>query len=569
MWQTERRVPPRYWRTWALLCSTLALGWLGVACKGRQNVTGLGALDAKTIDAHLLFLASDLLEGRAPGTRGAELAASYIATQFAQAGLKPAIGDTSYFQAVPMIARSSEPRLSFRASGGATLTPPLGDGFLAWPLDTAAVTAVEAELVFVGFGIAAPEYEWDDYKDADVRGKVLLALDGAPGPDRGTRFPGDTATRYGSPLYKYAEAESRGAEGMLLVHSPDLGYVWDAIRSVRAAEQLSLAGVRATDTRVAGWITGEVASQVAAMGGLNFPTLLEAAGNPDFRPIDMGVTVSLSAQSRERAFEAANVAGLLPGRDPELARELVVFVAHYDHLGVDTRLKDDSIYNGAYDNASGTALLVELAEAFGSLPRHPARSLLFLAVTGTEAGCLGSRYYLRHPVVPLPRTVASLQIDGANLWGPTEDIVLVWADGAEMGEAVRKSVSAEGLRLEAAVAPEWGIAYRSDHPCFSEAGVPSVFVGHGLEFVGRMPGWGRQTMEQYLRTAYLRPGDEYQAGLDLRGAVQQARVAFRLGLYLSNARWQGRSDDLRSEEGEASIDARGDAGRRRARSSGA
>jgi Zn-dependent M28 family amino/carboxypeptidase len=221
-----------------------------------------------------------------------------------------------------------------------------------------------------------------------------------------------------------------------------------------------------------------------------------------------------------------------------MARELVVFVAHYDHIGVGASYEGDSIYNGAYDNASGTALLLALADAFGGLARRPARSLLFLAVTGKEAGCLGSRHYVRHPLWPLAETVASLNIDGANVWGPTEDIVVAWAEAAGMGEAAWEAAAEEDLRLETTFAPEWGFVYRSDQLCLADAGIPSVLVGHGREYVGRMPGWGRQTMENYLRTAYHRPGDEYRPELDLRGAAQQARVAYRLGLKLASARWR-------------------------------
>lgn len=527
-------------RLWARVFVCLGVVWLSLgACTRDVEDARLNSLDAAAIDARLQFLAGDLLEGRAPGTRGAKLAASYIATQFAQAGLEPAVGDSSYFQPVPMIARSFEPQLTFRASGGASLAPPYGEGFLAWPGDTATELSLEAELVFVGFGITAPEYQWDDYKDFDVRGDILLALDGDPGPHQPGRFRGDTATRYGSPMYKYAEAERRGAAGMLLVHSTYLGYVWDAIRNVRSGEHLSLGGTAGSEgLAIAGWLTGDVAGQVAAMGGMDFPTLLETARDSDFRPMETGVTVSLTAASRTRRLVAANVAGVLPGRDPELAREAVVFVAHYDHLGMAAGADGDSIYNGAYDNASGTALLIALADAFGGLSRRPARSLLFLAVTGKEAGCLGSRYYVKHPLLPLARTVASITIDGANLWGPTEDIVVISAEAAGMREAAIAAAADEGLRLETTFAPEWGFAYRSDQVCLADAGIPSVLLGHGRDYVGRMPGWGRERMEEYFRTAYHRPSDEYEPGLDLRGATQQARVAFRLGLFLSGAAWR-------------------------------
>jgi len=504
------------------------------ACARQASDSGLQALTASNIEAHLQFLASDLLEGRAPGTRGSQLAAAYIAAQFEQAGLTPAVGDTSYFQTIPMLARSQAPRISFRASGGAALAPRYGSEFLAWSRDTAAVTSVEAELVFVGFGITAPEYQWDDYKEADVRGKVVLALDGDPGRYRAGLFRGDTATRYTAPLYKFGEAKRRGAAAALLVHSSDLGYVWDAIRNIRVGEQLSLDGIESVGPpAVEGWLTGEVASQVAAMGGLDFPALLETALEPAFRPIESEVTVSLSVRSNARRFADVNVAGLLAGADPELSREVVVIAAHSDHIGIGAPLGGDSIYNGAYDNASGVALLLSLADAFGRLRRRPARSVLFLALTGKEAGSLGSRHYVRNPLVPLAQTVAVVNIDGANLWGPTEDVVIARAEAAGVRDAAEEAASSEGLRLEALFAPEWGVVHRSDQVIFADAGVPSVLLGHGQEYVGRMPGWGRQMMEHYLRTAYHKPGDEYQPGLDLRGAAQQARVAFRLTLTLA------------------------------------
>ncbi len=530
-------------RTWArsTLTLTLTLAPLG-GCAGGDGGAGLRALEAPVIKAHLEFLADDLLEGRAPGTRGAALAASYIASQFAQAGLEPAVGDSSYFQPVSLLALTPDPRLSFRASGGAALTPVHGPGFLAWSLDTAAVTSVESELVFVGFGIRAPEYEWDDYAEADVRGKVVLALDGDPGRYRADRFRGDTATRYAAPKHKYEEAERHGAAGALLVHSPGAGYPWDAIRNIRVGEQLALEGVaRPGSLAIAGWVTGEVASQVAAMGGLDFAALLETAVESDFRPIETGVTVSLAVRNEMRRLVDVNVAGLLPGRDPQLSNEAVVFTAHYDHIGIGAPLDGDSIYNGAYDNASGTALLISLADAFGMLRRRPARSVLFLAVTGTESGCLGTRHYVRSPILPLARTVAAINIDGANLWGPTEDIVVALAGAGGLGEAVREAAADEGLRLETAYTPEWGVVYRSDQVIFAEAGVPSALLGHGQDHVGRMPGWGRQRMEEYLLTAYHKPGDEYQPELDLRGAAQQANVAFRLGLKLSSSAWRQRA----------------------------
>jgi hypothetical protein len=506
-------------------------------CKVGDSETALEAINAHAFDARLQFLSSDLLEGRAPGTRGARLAADYIATQFAQAGLQPAADGSSYFQPVPLVARLPDPRLSFRASGGASLTPAYGTEFVAWSQDTAVATSLDGELVFAGYGITAPEYGWDDYEDQNVRGKVLLVLAGDPGRYVGGRFRGDTATRYGLASYKLEAASQQGAVGVLLVHDPEFGHDWSAIRNVRSGEQLELEGGAVPEGLAFGaWVTTSVARQVAAMAGLDFETLLETARDERFSPIEAGVTVSASVTSQTRRFSGANVAGLLPGSHPELAGEFVVFTAHYDHLGIGEPLDVDSIYNGAYDNASGTALLLCLAEAFGRMDRPPARSILFLAVTAKEAGLLGSKYFVENPLVPLNRTLANVNLDGVNLWGPTEDVVIIRADDSDTWDAALFAASDEDLRLERGWPPLWEAAYRSDHFSFLEAGVPAVLLAHGLDYVGRMPGWGSQMLEHYSRTLYHKPGDEYQPGLDFRGAVQQGRVAFRLGLRLATRR---------------------------------
>jgi hypothetical protein len=506
-------------------------------CKIGDSETALEAINVGAFDARLQFLSSDLLEGRAPGTRGARLAADYIAAQFAQAGLQPVGDASSYFQPVPLVARLPDPRLSFRALGGASIAPAHGSEFVAWSQDTAVVTSLEAELVFAGYGITAPEYDWDDYEDEDVSGKVLLVLAGDPGRHVSERFRGDTATRYGLASYKLKTAAQRGAVGVVMVHDPEFGHDWSAIRSVRSGEQLELDdGSAPGGVAFGAWVTSSVAEQVAAMAGLDFETLLETARDDRSSPIETGVTVSASVTSRTRRFSGANVAGLLPGSHPELASEFVVFTAHYDHLGIGEPLDVDSIYNGAYDNASGTALLLCLAEAFGRMERRPARSILFLAVTAKEAGLLGSKHFVENPLVPLSRTVANINFDGVNLWGPTEDMVIIKADDSDVWDAALFAASDEDLRLESGWPPGWEAAYRSDHFSFFEAGVPAALLAHGLDYVGRMPGWGSQMLDHYSQALYHKPGDEYQPGLDLRGAVQQGRVAFRLGLRLSNRR---------------------------------
>jgi len=507
-----------------------------VGCANQDGSPGLEAITAPGFDAHLRFLSSDLLEGRAPGTRGSELAASYIANQFALAGLVPAIGDSSFGQPVPLVAWTPEARLAFRAPGGAAFRPSYGAEFVAWSEDTTGIADIDSELIFVGHGIHAPEWDWDDYKDVDVSGRVVLMLANDPGPWVPGRFKGDTLTYYGLSAYKLEEAARRGAAGVIFVHTPEtVGVGWSVIRSSLMRERVGLDGVSDSGvTSLGAWLSQDAAEQVVSMASLGFATLLETARSDKFRPVLTGVRVSASLRNATRRFVDLNLVGLLPGSDPQLARELVVYTAHYDHLGIAEAVDSDSIYNGTYDNASGVAMLLCLAEAFGRLPRRPARSILFVAVTAKESGLLGSRYYVDNPLVPLTRSVANINIDGINLWGATEDVTVLGAERSSIrGNAVR-AARAENLRLEGDPSPEQGYLYRSDQFSFMRAGVPAIMVGHGLDFIGRMPGWGEQMMRGYLDLVYHKPSDEYDPDFDLRGAVQQGRFAFRIGLSLAN-----------------------------------
>jgi Zn-dependent M28 family amino/carboxypeptidase len=516
-----------------LTLACLALPGCSVDEAGR----GLGAITAEGFDAHLRFLASDLLEGRAPGSQGAELAALYIATQFELAGLHPIVGDSSFLQPIPLAAVTSRPTLAFRARGGASFEASHGPDFVAWSSRPAEPTEIEAELVFVGYGISTPEAGWDDYKEVDVSGKVLLMLLNDPGLGRPGRFRGDTLTYYGLPDYKYEEAARRGALGAILIHTRDLaGYGWHLVESVRRREQLQLEAAQGIPRpEFQGLMSRSASETIVSMAGLDFATLLESATSENFRPIPVGLTVSASVRSEVRPLVDANVAGLLPGADPELAGEVVVFTSHFDNLGIGPSVDSDSIYNGAYDNASGTAMLILLAEAFSQLPERPARSLLFLAVTAEQPDLLGTRYYVETPLVRLESTVANINLDGVNLWGPTHDIVAIAGRASTLEEVVVRAAAAEDLRLEGDRAPEQGYLYRSGQFTFMRADVPAVYIGHGLDFIGQMPGWGAGMMSDYREEHYRQPSDEYRADSDLRGAVQQGRVAFRVGLAVANA----------------------------------
>ena len=520
------------------VASVVVIVLLITSCERQDVTSAFRAISVEALDAHTGFLASDHLEGRAPGSRGARLAATYIATQFQLAGLEPAVGDSSFFQSVELISTTSRPRLSFRARGGALYEPERGDEFIARsydPIDS--LRLVGSELVFVGYGIAAPEFSWDDYEGTDVRGKVLLMLVNDPGQHDSTLFRGDTLTYYGRWTYKFEEAARRGAVGTLLIHTYEsAGYGWNVLQASGMGSYISLPRSPGVETTgLVGWLSHEAAEHILSMAGFELASLVESAQSTKFRPISTGVNVSATVTNQVRTFTDVNVAGVIRGSDPDRAEEWVIFTSHYDHLGFGPVVDSDSIYNGAYDNASGTALLIALADAFSELRERPARSLLFLAVTAEESGLLGSEYYAQNPLFPLEVTAANINLDGANVWGRTEDLVVIGAGHSSLEGIVAAAAGAEGLRLEGDPAPHLGYAYRSDQFSFMKRGVPVAYIEHGLEFIGRMPGWGEEMRENYNRNRYHQPSDEYDPGFDYSGAVQQGRVAFRIGLAVANS----------------------------------
>jgi len=512
--------------------------WLALVtlsgCDSPGSIAMLDAVRQEAIDAHLRFLTADQLEGRAPGTLGSSLAAQYIAAQFATAGLEPAVADTSYHQRFRLLAARPRSRLALRARGGAALVPRPGVDYSAWATTPTDSAKARGDLIFAGYGITAPELEWDDYKGADVTGDVLLILAGEP--SAGERFRGDTLTRYGQPEYKLSEAWRRGASAAFIVEaSPQAALLRERPRFARATERLYLPQSEPGAARIAGWLTRESAEQIAGIGGLDFTTLLMSAEADRFRPVASDVTVAVSVRNEISERRVANVAALLRGADPAQSSEFVLFTAHYDALGVGPAVSGDSIYNGAYDNASGVALLLTLAEAFGSRERRLPRSMLFLATTASEGGRLGSRYYVSRPLQPLERTVAVLNLDGVNLWGPTREVALADARATDLYSYAGRAAAAEDLRLRREILPAAGTAFASDQITFLRAGVPAALIEHGIEYVGRMPGWGERMLADFLAERLHSPSDEYEAALDLDGAVQQGRFVARLGELLASA----------------------------------
>ena len=494
----------------------------------------LDRIRPEVIDAHLRFLSHPLLEGRAPGSRGGELAAEYVRARFRALGLHPVGGE--HFHPVPLVGLTAEPHLALRFLDGGSTEPAYRDDYVLRAGVPETEVAAEGELVFVGYGITAPEYGWDDYKDVDVRGKVLLMRVNDPGTEETPGFFGGKAlTYYGRWTYKFEEASRRGAAGALLVHtSESAGYGWNVVRASNTGEQFDLAGAPRHPLAVKGWVSLDTAVEALRRAGQDPEELMRRSEERGFRPVPTGVGVHARVRSTVREVRTANVAGLLPGSGaPE---EVVVLTSHYDHLGtgVDER-GERVVYHGAYDNASGVSLLLAVAEAAASLPEPPRRSLLFVSTTAEESGLLGTEWYARHPPVPLERTAAALNVDGANLQGRTRDVAPLGADRSELGEVVRRAARAEGLELRPDPHPEQGMFFRQDHFPLARAGIPALALDHGLDFEGRPAGWGEEWYAEFVGRHYHQPSDAYREGTDYGGAVQQGRVLLRAALAVADA----------------------------------
>jgi Zn-dependent M28 family amino/carboxypeptidase len=496
------------------------------------------SITEEEIRAHLFFLSGDGLEGRAPGTRGADLAADYIQSRFLALGLQPVHG--SFVQDVPVVGVTTDPESVYLGFGHGDdrIAATYPTDAVIWPGRPAATLDVTGELVFVGYGIEAPAWQWDDFGDADLTGKVLLFLVGDPPapPDEPDLFDGRALTYFGRWTYKLEAARQRGAAGALIVHRPDAaGYPWDVVRTSWTGERLTLQEEEdGPPTPLQGWLSGAFAAELLAMAGLDMDQLAVQAARRDFRPVETGIAVRSRLESRSRRVRTRNVVGYLPGSDPAGSQELVVFTAHYDHLGLGPPIDGDSIYNGAYDNASGVALLLELADAFARVDRPP-RSLLFLATTGEEAGQLGARHYVRRPLFPLHRTAAAFNIDGANLWGETNDVIALGTDLSTLGDVLVRRSTEMGIQVRTDPVPERGAFFRSDQFPFAQAGVPVLNIQHGLRFRGRPQGWGDALMERWLGLHYHQPSDAYDPASDLSGAVQQGRLLFSVGYDVAGA----------------------------------
>ena len=504
----------------------------------------LSSITAEDLLRHTGRLADDAFEGRAPGTPGEELTVAYLTGEFQRMGLQPGNPDGTWVQDVPLVGFTAAVTANVTSAGRPF---PLAGG-VDFVADTRRATAVvdvpDADIVFVGYGVVAPEYGWDDYKDVDVTGKTILMLvndPAIPDPAESTRldesmFRGTAMTYYGRWSYKYEIAAEKGAAAALVIHETGpAGYPFGVVGSGWGREAFDIASDDGNMGSVAvrGWIRDEAVARLLAGSGLDFAQLKREALSKDFRPVTLNAKSSFRIENTLRNVQSRNVVAKREGSDPVLKDEYVIYTAHWDHLGRDPSLAGDQIFNGALDNASGTAALLELAEAAALLDPAPSRSMLFLAVTAEEKGLLGAKYYAQNPLYPLARTLANINMDGVNQWGRTSDIVVIGLGNSTLDDLLSAVAAAEGRTLAPDPESEKGFFYRSDHFEFAKEGVPALYTDAGTRFLDKPEGWARQKRDEYTANDYHQVTDEIKPDWDLSGAAEDLRLLFRVGVNVA------------------------------------
>ena len=498
----------------------------------RLEVTSVEMPDAEKIRAHVKFLSSDLLEGRGTGQRGGDIAAEYIATQFALDGLKPAGENGTYYQNVPMVSVKTLPTTSFKLipKNGDALTLKNLDEFVTNNESQTETADFDAPIVFVGFGITAPEYNWDDYKGVDLKGKVALLFVNEPASDDPKFFKGKALTYYGRWTYKYEETARHGAVATLVIHRTDLAsYGWQVVRNSMGTERSHLRLAGTPKLQAASWIQVDVAKKLVAMGGFDLDKLYAQSQSRDFKPVELPVHLQAHVASELRPFVSRNVVAMLPGADAKRKDEAVLYTAHYDHLGIVPELNGDNIYNGAVDNATGCGIVLELARAWSQEKVAVGRSILFAAVTAEEQGLLGSEYLGQHSPIPPAKISLDLNFDALAPIGEPEEVEVTGADRTAFYPTVESLAKTFGLAIRADAHPEAGHYYRSDHFSMARVGVPAFSIGEGLKFKGHDEAWGEAQAKDYVDHRYHQPSDEYRPDMDFTGLAQMARFGLTLG----------------------------------------
>ncbi len=496
-----------------------------------------GTIDVAGLEKLIARLSSDELQGRGPATDGDREARRIIAEEFAQAGLSPGADDGGWEQAFDIVSITSKAPESWRFehSGGDTSFRWWDEYIAASGVQQEAAEIEAAEVVFVGYGIEAPEYEWDDFKGVDLEGKVLLMLNNDPDWDP-ELFAGDLRLYYGRWTYKYEIAAAKGAVGAIIIHTrPSAGYPWQVVQSSWTGAQFELPAGDEPRLQVAAWLTYDAAKRLAQAAGQDLEKLEEAAHSRDFTPVSLGLTTSLKLLNSLDRVETANVIGLLPGSDPELKEQAVVYTAHHDHLGVgEPNDSGDRIYNGARDNASGVAELVALARAFNAVPQPPRRSIVFLAVGAEEQGLLGSEHYSRHPTFLPGKIAANLNFDSANIFGRTFDLPLVGKGKSDLDDVAQRVATLQGRRVVSESDPTQGSFYRSDQFNFAKIGVPALYFDEGTDFVDKASGVNAETLEAWNLQHYHHPSAELNDTRNLEGAVEDTQLGFYCGWIIGN-----------------------------------
>ncbi len=509
-----------------------------------QASPALLSIKADELLQQIRVLSADEFEGRAPGTRGEELTVNYLTEQFRKLGLQPGNPDGTYVQNVPLVGFTSQPTLTVTAGGETKTYTPQADYVAVSRRFQPEVRVDNSDIVFVGYGVVAPEYGWDDYKDVDVRGKTILMLINDPAVPSASNpsqldpnmFKGNAMTYYGRWTYKYEIASEKGAAAAIIIHETGpAGYPFEVVSGSWGRENFDIRkpGGPGNRVQVESWITLDRARELLQASGQNFDELKRAAVRKDFRPVALNAKASFHLRNAVRDVQSHNVIARLPGdTDPD---EYVVYTAHWDHLGRDPNLQGDQIFNGAADNASGTAALLEIAQAFTALPDRPRRSILFLAVTAEEKGLLGAKYYAENPLYPLNKTLANINVDGINQWGRTSDLVIVGYGNSTLDDLTTEAAQRQARTIVPDPEPEKGFFYRSDHFEFAKQGVPAVYLDAGTNYIGKPAGYGQAKRDEYTTRDYHKPSDEIKPDWDLTGAVDDTQLLFMLGYRVAES----------------------------------
>jgi Zn-dependent M28 family amino/carboxypeptidase len=539
----------RVFSRWLAVSGALLLAACGGATGDVPDPSALdparSAITADGMMRHIAVLAHDSLEGRAPGGIGEERTVRYLEDQFKALGLAPGNPDGTYIQTVNLVGITSRPEGTISRNGASRRLAFPRDYVVGTRYPVPSASVANSELVFVGYGVTAPEFDWDDFKDVDVKGKTIVMLvNDPPVPDASgaldsTIFKGSAMSYYGRWTYKYEEASRRGAAGALIVHETGpAGYPYLTVINSWGRENfdVNVPGGPQGRVQVEGWLARDAAESIFADAGLNLDSLKTLAATRGFRPVSLGSTASITVTTSLREVQSRNVVAKLDGSDPTLTNEWVIVTAHWDHLGMDSLHGGDPIFNGALDNASGTAQMLEIAGAWAKLPERAPRSVLFIALTAEEQGLLGAKYYAQNPLYPLAKTVANINMDGINQWGRTRDITVIGYGNSTLDDVLREVAARDGRVLAPDPEAEKGYFFRSDHFEFAKVGVPALYINSGSDYLDKPAGYGKQKRDEYTANDYHKPSDEVKPDWDLSGAVEDARALLEVGWRVAHLR---------------------------------